>query len=254
MSPLDWIWSDGRTITSLGGRCLRARGALVVEHRVHPGRDERADDAADESGHEHLAHASLDDAAWVADRGRGVRRGAAPGAARGRPRRRSGRARARGATGRRSASAADADVVAPSRRVRRLGGRVIGGAVAAELAERIGRIGHRSPFVDLGGRSVVLLSPTSPPAEMVPERAAPGAYCSGGTKSVRLRRGNQNPSSRPFSGRLIHSSTGVPTDGRDDPSRPHRAGMDAPGAVPLSGALGVLSVRRCRGRQGAQDL
>ena len=94
----------------------------------------------------------------------------------------------------------------------------------------------RESFRGPRGRSVVLLSPTSPPAEKVPEVVRPGRTVLAARTLSGYAVGTRTHSRGRLYGRLIHSSTGVQTDGRHDPSRPHRAGMDAAGAVPLFGA------------------
>ena len=237
----------GRSHDHVAGRWrLHGAGAVVVEHRVHPGRDERADDGAHERGHERGA---TDAAATVCARaGRGASaarhsRARRPGAAEvgrrtaGAPapdrpvsidRRGLGCGLARGGIGgRRDDGRLERPRLGrrPARRQQR-GLRDLGepsvwcsgsgsGTVAGSVAGSSGRAGmpldppRESGESDTGVLSWISGGDRSSAFTNVAagrdgsQRATPGAYCSGGQKSVRLRPGNQNPSHGRLVGRLI---------------------------------------------------
>ena len=138
----------------------------------------------------------------------------------------------------------------------RVGGRVLGAREDAfGPAERIGRIGHRSPFVDLGGRSSGLPSPTSPPAEMVPNAPRLGRTVQAARSLSGYATWEPEPIPRPFS-RATDPTRALGCRQMDDMTPPDHTEQEwmLQARCRSLAAVGVLPVRRCRGRQGAQDL
>ena len=238
MSPFDAIWFGRPHDHVAGRRCRAVVERLVVEHRVHPGRDERADDAAHESGDEHV----------------GARRAVGRGVGR-RPRRQGGAGDAGsrrapagvGATnGRRDGPRVGHRCGGSGRAVddrrsarRRSVGSSASGSVAVALADADRANRTRESFHGPRGAINGALSPTSPPAEMVPGARAWGVLFSR-HELCQATPWEPEPIPRPLYWATDPLEHWGATDGRHDPSRPHRAGMDAPGAVPLSGARRVL--------------